>query len=164
MTCSCSFFISNKLEPLKFKLEKKSLVFRNMQEIILIITIRMNCMKIFISYWQTHCDVNYQNWPWGMQNCTYTSGSWTYPKEDLDFQPYLGPTESRTSPCEFERLDKNQVNTASNHHTVQGGRSIAWWTIHLVIVRNSDLVVWFSFFFVYFPYTRLSVPFIRQVH
>ena len=62
-----------------------------------------------------------------MQNCTYTSGSWTYAKEDLDFQPYLGPTESRTSPLEFERLDKNQVNKASKHalqyHTVQGGRS-----------------------------------------
>ena len=50
-----------------------------------------------------------------MQNCTYTSGSWTYAKEDLDFQPYLGPTESRTSPLEFERLDKNQVNKASNY-------------------------------------------------
>ena len=71
--------------------------------------------------------MNYQNWPWGMQNCTYTSGSWTYAKEDLDFQPYLGPTESRTSPCEFERLDKNQVNKAINNlfqnYTVQGGRS-----------------------------------------
>merc|ERR1712238_507971 len=25
----------------------------------------------YISF-ETHCDVNYQNWPWGMQNCTYT--------------------------------------------------------------------------------------------
>jgi len=63
---------------------------------------------------ETHCDVNYQNWPWGMQNCTYTSGSWTYAKEDLDFQPYLGPTESRTSPLEFERLDKNQFEILSS--------------------------------------------------
>ena len=64
-----------------------------------------------------------------MQNCTYTSGSWTYAKEDLDFQPYLGPTESRTSPLEFERLNKNQVNKASNHllqnPTVPGRRSTA---------------------------------------
>ena len=48
----------------------------------------------------------------GWQNCTYVSGSWTYAKEDLEFQTYLGatPGEARLSPLEFEKLDKEKVN------------------------------------------------------
>ena len=26
------------------------------------------------AYFKTACDVNYQNWPWGDQNCTFIGG------------------------------------------------------------------------------------------
>ena len=48
----------------------------------------------------------------GWQNCTYVSGSWTYAKEDLEIQTYLGatPGEARLSPLEFEKLDKEKLS------------------------------------------------------
>merc|ERR1711894_584275 len=66
---------------------------------------------------QTHCDVNYANWPWGEQNCTFTAGSWTYDMEQVDIQPYLGFTEAQAqdSPLNFEHLlSKNKFETTGN--------------------------------------------------
>ena len=65
---------------------------------------------------QTHCDVNYANWPWGEQNCTFTAGSWTYDMTQLDIQPYLsfdqlGGTDSNDTPLDFEHfLHKSKVS------------------------------------------------------
>merc|ERR1711997_547071 len=55
---------------------------------------------------QSHCDVNYDNWPWGEQNCTYTAGSWTFNMGEVDIQPYLGMSEAQPqdSPLDFEHL------------------------------------------------------------
>jgi len=55
---------------------------------------------------QTHCDANYDNWPWGEQNCTFIAGSWTNDMESLDIQPYLGfgETDTRDSPLEFDHM------------------------------------------------------------
>jgi len=39
---------------------------------------------------KTYCSVNYENWPWGIQNCTFKAGSWTFDKLKLDLQPYGG--------------------------------------------------------------------------
>ena len=36
-------------------------------------------------YLQTYCDIDYANWPWGWQNCTYKSGSWTYDQSEFEF-------------------------------------------------------------------------------
>jgi len=62
---------------------------------------------------QTHCDVNYANWPFGEQNCTYTAGSWTMDLENIDIQPYLGMTEPyRESPLNFDTMlhkDKYEI-------------------------------------------------------
>ncbi len=33
---------------------------------------------------QSHCNVNYTNWPWGVQNCSLSLGSWTYSMKDMD--------------------------------------------------------------------------------
>jgi len=66
---------------------------------------------------QTHCDVNYANWPWGEQNCTFTAGSWTYDMEQVDIQPYLGFTEAQAqdSPLNFEHLlSKNKFEITGN--------------------------------------------------
>ena len=60
-------------------------------------------MNIF----QTHCDVNYVNWPWGEQNCTFTAGSWTYDMESVNPIPYLGSSEDQESPLDFEHLLDN---------------------------------------------------------
>ena len=65
---------------------------------------------------QTHCDVNYVNWPFGEQNCTFTAGSWTYDMTQLDIQPYLsfdqlGGTDSNDTPLDFEHfLHKSKVS------------------------------------------------------
>lgn len=61
---------------------------------------------------QTHCAVNYENWPWGDQNCTFKVGSWTYDMENIDIQPYMDKTEGEESPVFFEHfINKNQVCT-----------------------------------------------------
>ena len=70
----------------------------------------MSQYKLFL---QTHCDVNYVNWPWGEQNCTYIAGSWTFDMEQVDIQPYLGFNEAdgQESPLNFEHLlSKDKVN------------------------------------------------------
>ena len=60
-------------------------------------------------YIQTHCNVNYQNWPWGNQNCTFKAGSWTYEMKELDIQPYVGSSNTAT-PLSFKHfINKNQV-------------------------------------------------------
>ena len=38
---------------------------------------------------QTYCNFNFNNWPWGEQNCTLEFGSWTYDMKNLDIVPYL---------------------------------------------------------------------------
>jgi len=40
---------------------------------------------------KTHCNVNYEGWPFGEQNCTWKFGSWTYDKTDIDIT--AGATE-----------------------------------------------------------------------
>ena len=58
--------------------------------------------------------MNYENWPWGEQNCTYTAGSWTYDMAQVDIQPYLGYTEAdkQDTPLNFEHLlSKDKVST-----------------------------------------------------
>ena len=63
--------------------------------------------------------MNYNNWPWGEQNCTYIAGSWTYDMENLDIKPSLGssPQSMRDSPLDFTHLlDESGV---SIFHTVQ---------------------------------------------
>jgi hypothetical protein len=62
---------------------------------------------------QTQCDVDFANWPWGEQNCTYTAGSWTYDMKQVDIQPYLGFSESdaQETPLDFDHLlSKNKVS------------------------------------------------------
>ena len=73
-----------------------------------------NVLPNKIISFQTHCDVNYANWPWGEQNCTFTAGSWTYDMEQVDIQPYLGFTEAQAqdSPLNFEHLlSKNKASS-----------------------------------------------------
>jgi hypothetical protein len=36
---------------------------------------------------KTACDVNYDNWPWGVQNCTFKVGSWVNSLEKMDVKP-----------------------------------------------------------------------------
>ena len=60
--------------------------------------------------------MNYENWPWGEQNCTYTAGSWTYDMAQVDIQPYLGYTEAdkQDTPLNFEHLlSKDKVSKYS---------------------------------------------------
>ena len=66
---------------------------------------------------QTHCNVDYANWPWGEQNCTFTAGSWTYDMTQVDIQPYLGfgelggSDENHDAPLEFDHfLHKSKVS------------------------------------------------------
>jgi len=64
-------------------------------------------LMIYVPYvtTQTHCDVNYENWPFGEQNCTFTAGSWTMDMTRLDIQPYLGMSEPKNeSPLEFDHM------------------------------------------------------------
>ena len=59
--------------------------------------------------------MNYNNWPWGEQNCTYIAGSWTYDMENLDIKPSLGssPQSMRDSPLDFTHLlDESGVSTS----------------------------------------------------
>merc|ERR1712008_660263 len=65
-----------------------------------------NVDRIRVDPTNTHCDVNYNNWPWGEQNCTYIAGSWTYDMENLDIKPSLGsnPQSLRDSPLDFTHL------------------------------------------------------------
>jgi len=68
---------------------------------------------------QTHCNVNYANWPFGEQNCTFTAGSWTNDLEQLDIQPYLGWNEadSHENPLEFDwLLSKKKYEITGNQH------------------------------------------------
>jgi len=39
--------------------------------------------------YKTYCNFNFNNWPWGEQNCTLEFGSWTYDMKNLDIVPYL---------------------------------------------------------------------------
>merc|ERR1712156_1001043 len=34
--------------------------------------------RIQVNAEESHCNVNFNNWPWGEQNCTLIFGSWTY--------------------------------------------------------------------------------------
>ena len=64
------------------------------------------------AHFQTYCAVNYENWPWGDQNCTFKAGSWTYDMENIDIQPYMDKAEGEESPVFFEHfINKNQVRT-----------------------------------------------------
>jgi len=68
---------------------------------------------------QTQCDVDYANWPWGEQNCTYTAGSWTYDMKQVDIQPYLGFSESdaQETPLDFGHLlSKNKYEITGNQY------------------------------------------------
>jgi len=71
---------------------------------------------------QTHCDVNYANWPWGEQNCTFTAGSWTYDMTQVDIQPYLvfdelEGSESHDTPLQFEHfLHKSKYEITGNQY------------------------------------------------
>jgi hypothetical protein len=38
---------------------------------------------------KTACDVNYDNWPWGVQNCTFKVGSWVHSLIDMDVKPVI---------------------------------------------------------------------------
>ena len=64
---------------------------------------------------QTHCGVNYDNWPWGEQNCTFTDGSWTHEIENIDIQPNVGFGEGdfpkQENPLNFDLHNKNRVST-----------------------------------------------------
>ena len=67
-------------------------------------------------YWaQTHCGVNYDNWPWGEQNCTFTAGSWTHDIENINIQPNVGFGEGdfpkQENPLNFDLHNKNRVST-----------------------------------------------------
>ena len=62
--------------------------------------------------------MNYNNWPWGEQNCTYIAGSWTYDMENLDIKPSLGssPQSMRDSPLDFTHLlDESGVSYTKQH-------------------------------------------------
>jgi len=56
------------------------------------IVLMSNGQIIYIprTYIKTYCNVNYENWPWGKQNCTFKAGSWTFDMAKLDIQPYGG--------------------------------------------------------------------------
>ena len=57
---------------------------------------------------QTACKVNYDNWPWGEQNCTFTAGSWTYDMDNIDLQPYIDGIDYKT-PITFEHFENDLV-------------------------------------------------------
>ena len=70
---------------------------------------------------KTYCSVNYENWPWGIQNCTFKAGSWTYDMEKLDIQPFGGTINlnneyewTEETPLSFTEdynfMSKNQVS------------------------------------------------------
>merc|ERR1739838_1072225 len=79
---------------------------------------------------QTHCDVNYANWPFGEQNCTFTAGSWTYDMTQVDIQPYLsfdqlGGTDSNDTPLDFEHfLHKSKFEITGNQYERNEGISL----------------------------------------
>ena len=83
---------------------------------------------------QTQCDVDYANWPWGEQNCTYTAGSWTYDMKQVDIQPYLGFSESdaQETPLDFGHLlSKNKVSKVKWKH----GEALTTW-LHKFQIPN----------------------------
>ena len=59
---------------------------------------------------QTHCSVNYDNWPWSEQNCTYTAGSWTHDIENINIQPSLDDISKEENPLNFDLFNKNRVS------------------------------------------------------
>ena len=60
---------------------------------------------------QTFCKVNYDNWPWGEQNCTFKVGSWTYDLANLNLQPYLSESNaSQDTPVNTEYLKNDNVS------------------------------------------------------
>ena len=58
---------------------------------------------------QTHCSVNYDNWPWSEQNCTYTAGSWTHDIENINIKPSLDDLSKEENPLNFDLFNKNRV-------------------------------------------------------
>ena len=59
---------------------------------------------------QTHCSVNYDNWPWSEQNCTYTAGSWTHDIENINIKPSLDDLSKQENPLNFDLFNKNRVS------------------------------------------------------
>ena len=54
--------------------------------------------------------MNYDNWPWGEQNCTYTAGSWTHDIENINIRPSLDDVSKEENPLNFDLFNKNRVS------------------------------------------------------
>ena len=59
---------------------------------------------------QTHCNVNYDNWPWGDQNCTVKVSSWTFNKNEINLQPHLAEhNDYPESALTFDEFFNDQI-------------------------------------------------------
>jgi len=47
-------------------------------------------MVVFIPFmeFKSHCNVNFNDWPWGEQNCTMIFGSWTYDMANVNVKGF----------------------------------------------------------------------------
>ena len=57
--------------------------------------------------------MNYDNWPWGEQNCTFKAGSWTHDIENINILPNVGFGDflKQENPLNFDLHNKNRVST-----------------------------------------------------
>ena len=66
---------------------------------------RFNLHSIIL---QSHCNVNFNNWPWGEQNCTLIFGSWTYDMAHVNLEGFsLGNSGDTT--IALDNFSKSRV-------------------------------------------------------
>jgi len=74
------------------------------------VVVMSNGMMIFVppANFETVCKPNFQDWPWGEQNCTMIAGSWTYDQDNVSIQPYVDG-EMFKSPLDFEHFTNSAI-------------------------------------------------------
>ena len=66
---------------------------------------RFNLHSIIV---QSHCNVNFNNWPWGEQNCTLIFGSYTYDMAHVNLEGFsLGNSGDTT--IALDNFSKSRV-------------------------------------------------------
>merc|ERR1712141_513119 len=69
-------------------------------------------LVVFIPFMQfkSHCNVNFNDWPWGEQNCTMIFGSWTYDMANVNVKGF-----------NFGGSGDSTITIGSGHEVFNGG-------------------------------------------